>query len=54
VCFPSRAALQATLDAPPGSWRYFVVVQKDGTEAFSETLAQQKANEALAKSRGVA
>jgi UPF0755 protein len=54
VCFPSLAALQATLDPPAGSWRYFVVVQNDGTEAFSDTLAQQKANEALAKARGVA
>jgi hypothetical protein len=28
-----------------------VVVSKDGTEAFSDTLAGQEANEALAKSR---
>ena len=54
VCFPSLAALRATLDPPPGSWLYFVVVQKDGTEAFSDTLAQQKTNEAVAKANGAA
>jgi hypothetical protein len=30
-----------------------VVVQKDGTEAFADTFAQQQANEALAKQRGL-
>ena len=53
VCFPSIAALQATLDPPAGSWLYFVVVQSDGTEAFANTFAEQQANEALAKARGV-
>lgn len=54
ICFPSPAALRAALDPPPGSWLYFVVVQSDGTEAFADTFAQQKANEALAAQRGVA
>ncbi|MGH9080596.1 MAG: endolytic transglycosylase MltG [Acidimicrobiales bacterium] len=53
ICFPSRAALQAALDPPPGSWLYFVVVQPDGTEAFADTFAEQQANEALAKQRGL-
>lgn len=53
ICFPSTAALAATLDPPPGSWLYFVVVQPDGTEAFSTTFAQQLANEALASRRGL-
>jgi UPF0755 protein len=53
ICFPSRLALQATLDPPTGSWLYFVVVQPDGTEAFTDTFAEQQANEALAKQRGV-
>ncbi len=53
ICFPSQAALQAALNPPPGSWLYFVVVQSDGTEAFSDTFAQQQANEALAKQRGL-
>ncbi len=53
ICFPSRAALSAALHPPPGSWLYFVVVQKDGTEAFADTFAQQQANEALAHQRGL-
>lgn len=53
ICFPSKAALEAALNPPPGSWLYFVVVQSDGTEAFSDTFAGQQANEALAKQRGL-
>jgi UPF0755 protein len=53
ICFPSPAAIKAALEPAPGDWLYFVVVSKDGTEAFSDTLAGQKANEALAKSRGL-
>jgi UPF0755 protein len=53
ICFPSRAALRAALDPPSGSWLYFVVVEPDGTEAFADTYAQQLANEALAKERGL-
>ena len=54
ICFPSPAALQAALDPPAGTWRFFVVVQADGTEAFADTFAQQQANEALARQRGLA
>lgn len=53
VCFPSPQSLQAALAPAPGSWLYFVLVSADGTEAFSDTLAQQLANEQLAKSRGL-
>jgi UPF0755 protein len=53
ICFPSVASLQAALAPTPGSWLYFVVVSKDGTEAFSDTFAGQQANEALARSRGL-
>jgi UPF0755 protein len=53
ICFPSKAALQAALDPPTGSWLYFVVVEQDGTEAFADTFAGQMANEALAKQRGL-
>lgn len=53
VCFPSLASLDAALAPAPGSWLYFVLVSPDGTEAFSDTLAQQDANEQLAKSRGL-
>ena len=54
ICFPSRAALQAALNPPTGTWLYFVVVQSDGTEAFADTFAQQQSNETLAKQRGLA
>ena len=53
TCFPSDAALQAALHPPAGPWLFFVVIQADGTEAFSTTYAGQLANEALAKQRGV-
>jgi UPF0755 protein len=53
ICFPSAASLDAALHPAAGSWLYFVLVSPDGTEAFSDTLAQQQANERLAKSRGL-
>jgi len=52
ICFPSQASLRAALAPAPGNWLYFVVVSKNGTEAFSDTLASQNANEALAEQRG--
>jgi UPF0755 protein len=53
ICFPSQASLEAALHPATGSWLYFVVVQRDGTEAFADTFAEQLANEQLAKSRGL-
>ncbi len=53
ICFPSAASLDAALHPAAGGWLYFVLVSRDGTEAFSDTLAQQQANQQLAKSRGV-
>ena len=53
ICFPSPTALQASLDPPAGSWLYFVLVKQDGTEAFADTYAQQLANEALGRQRGL-
>jgi UPF0755 protein len=53
ICFPSMTALRAAVDPTPGTWLYFVVVAKDGTEAFSTTYTQQLANEKLAESRGL-
>ena len=53
ICLPSKASLEAALDPPAGDWLYFVLVSKDGTEAFSDTLAGQLANEKLAQSRGL-
>jgi UPF0755 protein len=53
ICMPSLTALNAAVHPPAGAWLYFVLVQKDGTMAFSDTYAQQLANEQLAKSRGL-
>lgn len=53
ICSVSSAALHAVLHAPPGPWLYFVLVNKDGTMAFSTTFDQQLANERLAASRGL-
>ncbi len=53
ICMSSPEALAAAVHPPAGNWLYFVVVQKDGTEAFSNTFAEQLANEKLAQQRGV-
>ena len=53
ICSPSPQALSAAVHPPAGGWLYFVLVNKDGTEAFADTYAEQLANEKLAKERGV-
>ena len=53
ICIPSTDALSAAVHPRAGAWLYFVLVSKDGTLAFSDTYAEQLANEKLAKSRGL-
>jgi UPF0755 protein len=53
ICMPSVIALKSAVDPPEGAWLYFVLVQKNGVMAFSDTYAEQLANEQLAKSRGL-
>jgi UPF0755 protein len=53
ICVPSEEALAAAVAPSPGAWLYFVVVAKDGSEAFADTYAEQLANQQLAASRGV-
>jgi UPF0755 protein len=53
ICSPSMDALAAAAHPPAGEWLYFVLVNKDGTEAFADTYAEQLANEKLAQQRGV-
>ncbi len=53
ISMPSKDALTAALHPPAGAWLYFVLVKKNGVMAFSDTYAQQLANEQLAKSRGL-
>ena len=53
IANPSDASLTAALNPTPGPWLFFVVVSPDGSEAFSNTLAEQNANIALAHQRGL-
>ena len=53
IASPGRASLQAALQPAKGPYLYYVVVEPDGQEAFSATLAGQEANIALARSRGL-
>jgi UPF0755 protein len=53
ICSPSTDALTAAVHPPAGAWLFFVLVNKDGTEAFADTYAEQLANEKLAQQRGV-
>lgn len=53
ICTVSSDALNAMLHPPAGPWKYFVLVNRNGTMAFSATYAGQLANERLAASRGL-
>jgi UPF0755 protein len=53
ICVPSKTALAAAADPTPGQWLYFELVNKNGTEQFSNTYAEQLAAEQLAVSRGL-
>ena len=53
ICAVSSDALHYALQPTPGPWLYFVVIDKNGDEAFSSTFAQQLANERLAQQRGL-
>jgi UPF0755 protein len=53
IATPSPTALQSAAHPPAGAWLYFELVNKDGTEQFSDTFAEQLAAEQLAASRGL-
>jgi len=53
ICTVSTTALKAVLHAPPGTWLYFTLINKNGDEAFSTTFAQQLKNEKIAHARGL-
>jgi len=53
ICMPSTTALSSAVHPPAGAWLYFTLVQKNGVMAFSDTYAEQLANEQLAKTRGL-
>lgn len=53
ICTVSTFALRAVLNAPPGPWLYFTVINQHGDEAFATTFAQQLANEATGQKNGI-
>ncbi len=53
ICVPSTTALIAAAHPTPGQWLYFELVDKNGTEQFSDTYAEQLAAEQLAAARGL-
>jgi len=53
IATPSPTALRSAADPPAGDWLYFELVNKDGTEQFSATYAEQLAAEQLAASEGL-
>jgi len=53
ICTPSVEALRAAVHPVAGSWLFFVVVDKSGTEAFSNSYAEQLRNQDLARKRGL-
>lgn len=53
ICAVSAAAIAATLNPPPGPWRYFTLVDEAGHLAFATTFAEQLRNEAIGAANGV-
>jgi UPF0755 protein len=53
ICSPSSIALKAAVHPPTGGWLFFVLIKKDGTEAFADTYPEQLANQRLAAKNGV-
>lgn len=50
---PGEVALRAALHPTPGSWIYFVTIDKAGRSAFATTNADRLRNNAIAKRNGV-
>ncbi len=50
---PSTAAISAALNPEPGTWRYFVKCQKDGSSCFSVTREEHDVAVREAAARGV-
>ncbi|MEI6700702.1 MAG: endolytic transglycosylase MltG [Actinomycetota bacterium] len=47
------AAINAVMHPAEGTWKYFTLVSRDGTEAFATTFAEQLENERLAARNGL-
>ncbi len=53
ISMPSLRAIKDALSPAPGPWLYYVVVNKNGKEAFSVHYNQQLANSTLAQKAGI-
>jgi UPF0755 protein len=53
IAAPGKKAIQAALDPTPGTFLYYVVIDKDGHHAFANTLAEHQANIKKAQQNGV-
>ena len=54
ICLPGRASLQAAIQAPQGSWRYYVLTTKDPpTHLFTDSYKEFQQAKADAQARGV-
>jgi len=54
ICLPGRASLEAAIDPPAGSWRYYVLTTKDPpTHFFTDSYKEFQKAKADAQSRGV-
>jgi UPF0755 protein len=53
IAAPGKKAIQAALDPTPGTFLYYVVIDKDGRHAFANTLAEHQANIKKAQAAGV-
>ena len=50
---PGEDALKAAISPEPGTWLFFVLVDKQGHSAFATTDAEHEKNKALARKNGV-
>jgi len=50
---PGEDALKAAINPEPGTWLFFVVIDKQGHSAFATTDAEHEKNKALARKNGV-
>ncbi len=54
ICLPGRASLQAAIQAPAGTWRYYVLTTKDPpSHLFTDSYKEFERAKADAQARGV-
>ena len=54
ICLPGEASLRAAIEAPAGTWRYYVLTTKDPpTHLFTDSYREFQKAKADAQARGV-